>query len=238
MQRTRTPGLRSTLTLMAMLGVLLSMSGCIKMKDVLQINADGSGYWDMTVVLSPKTVQMAKQGQGKSNLPMTKEEAEAKIAGVDGVKLEAYSVVEDAETGQTIKAKYSFTSLAALATSPAAGEGFGWEFKQDGDELVARLPNKGAGPDGEMDDQQFMMMKQMMAGLDIDRTLIMPNKVTKAQDVEKLGPKKVKVQMKITDVSTKDDIKKMSAIKPEIRCSMKGVKIDLPEVDAKEDAGM
>jgi hypothetical protein len=243
---------RSVLQAVALMAVAVLASGCLQSFDQLQVNKDGSGVWRYKIILGPQLTGMLSQqqagigkieGGGMDGLPpIERKDLENALGNVEGAKVTKFE--KALKNGSThVTGDVEFSSIEALIDSDF-GSKIGWTFTRDGDDLVVTGdPLTGSDEDGEEKDpnspeaaQEFAMAKSMMAGMRINRRIVLPSP-SKGGNAHA-----VKGNMGVWDFQLKADttlaqMNKASTEKLEYRTSAEGLSFKLPLVPKKVEEG-
>jgi hypothetical protein len=211
---------------------LLLGSGCIQMEDHLTVNADGSGIWSYRFGLSPQLAAMAEQGGGEQDGPATNKADLEKAAASVGGKVESFET--GTENGwKTYSGSISFPSIERFVNSELGTE-TGWTFRNHQNHLYAKLP-AGMMPDGpggqdkdkESSEQQFQMMKGMMNGLKVSRSITLPNQIVNHNGAAQEG-NTIAWVFEMTPTTTKAVADNAGKVKPGAICPLDGINFTLP----------
>jgi hypothetical protein len=106
--------------LILILAAVLLLCSCIGVDSKMTIRSDGSGTLELTYRISQAVADLGRSGADKGPLPLpvTREDFERGIAGVQGVTLKSISRTEN-ETDITIRAVLGFDSVDSLAKAAA-----------------------------------------------------------------------------------------------------------------------
>jgi hypothetical protein len=227
-------------------GALLFGTGCIQMEDHLTVNKDGSGSWSYKFGLSPQLAAMAEQGGGDQDGPATSRADLEKAAASIGGKVESFE--EGTKGGwKTYSGTISFPSLEKFVNSELGTE-TGWTFRNHQNHLYAKLPGgmmpDGPGGDGEEStEQEFQMMKGMMNGLKVSRSITLPNDVVN-HNGEPVKGNTINWVFELTAKTTKAVADNAGKVKPGAICALEGITLKLPlnppekvEPDFGDDSG-
>ncbi|MFT5130584.1 MAG: hypothetical protein ACI8W8_004215 [Rhodothermales bacterium] len=215
--------------LILVLGALLFGTGCMQMEDHLTVNADGSGTWSYTIGLSAQLAAMAEQGGGEQDGPATTRADLEKMAAAVGGKVESF------ETGtkggsKIYSGSISFPSIEKFVNSEIGTE-TGWTFRNHKGHLYAKLPS-GMMPDGpgdkkETSEEEFNMMKGMMNGLKVSRSITLPNEIVNHNGAPGKG-NTIKWEFGMNANTTKAAADNAGKVKPGAICPLDGIKFNLP----------
>jgi hypothetical protein len=102
--------------LIFLLASVLLLASCIGIDGKMTIRSDGSGILELTYKISQTIADLGRSGADKGPLPLpvSREDFERGIAGVQGVELRSISRTEN-ETDITIRAILAFDSVESLA---------------------------------------------------------------------------------------------------------------------------
>jgi hypothetical protein len=215
--------------------LLVATTGCIQWKDHLKVEADGSGRYKYQITVTAQLAAMMQQGAqgGQNQFPMTKEDMEKLVADIEGAKVLSFSS-KTVNQSTVITGDVEFTSIENCLKSDL-GQMLGWKFEKDGDDLVATIANNdfanGLGGEGEAtpeQKQQFGMMKAMMAGLKIEKTLTLPSTVTETNAAKKKASSAKWTLIEIKADTTFEQAQEFGKNIPSASCSAKGVTFTLP----------
>jgi hypothetical protein len=212
-------------------GALLFGTGCIQMEDHLTVNADGSGKWSYSFGMSPQLAAMAEQGGGEQDGPATNRADLEKAAQTIGGKVESF---ETSTKGgwKVFSGEISFPSIERFVNSELGTE-TGWTFRNHQNHLYAKLPGMmpdgpgGGDEDKETSEQEFQMMKGMMNGLKVARSITLPNTIVNHNGAIGEG-NTINWVFEMTAKTTKAVADNAGKVKPGAICSLDGIKIKLP----------
>jgi hypothetical protein len=207
------------------------LTGCFELEDTLTVNANGSGSWSFRMKLGAQMAAMQDSNDGMSfdgQILTIEDQFRKTVSTIRGARLTAYQL-EKKEESTTVSGKVEFDSILEMYRSKKLKKQFEWEFKKVGDQLEASIPKgiMNGGNDETTTQLKFNSMKAMMLGLKIDRTLVMPNKITGGNGA-KQSENRARWTFEITKKTTEADYKKISTEKPKAICSAAGVTFKLP----------
>lgn len=214
---------------LAFLSVLLA--GCLQLEDRLTLNADGSGRWQIKIVMptqqkSVKTKQMTlKSSNSVIAIESTLRETLAKLKGVTVLSYEQKT--NDADV--TITADVKFASIVELYRDPEISRQLLWTFRKVNDDLLVSAERSQHSPDIDQlpSGLEFDTIKSLMMGLKIDRTLILPNPIT-ATNAEEHGKHHARWLFEITKDTTHEQFAERGRNVPRASCSLSGIRFPLP----------
>lgn len=228
-------------TLLACTAILFT--GCFELEDTLTINADGSGSLSFRMKLGAQMVAMQEAGDGMKfdgKILTVEEQMRKAVAAIKGARVVAYKL-EKQKDSTTVTGKIEFDSIVEVYRSKKLSKQFEWNFKRVGDQLEVEI-TKGimTGGNGSLGTQfKFDSLKVMMMGLKVDRTVILPNKITGGNAGKKSG-NRAHWSYEITQKTSEADFKKYASLKPKAICSAAGITFKLPlgpdteEIDLSE----
>jgi hypothetical protein len=191
------------------LSIIFFMASCMGAESKIKIQNDGSGNINFSYRISKTLLEMGnsmeEQGdeavdesmdepeeEGNSNvpLPITKEDFEKSVEGIEG--LELINVIQtETEQDIIITAELKFDDVEALSEAEAFSE---WPitFEKDGDLYVfTQIISEGTGDDPEaaMDEETIGMVESMFEGYEFIFSVEAPSPI-KEHTVGELSPDK------------------------------------------------
>lgn len=195
-------------TLTMVLIALLFFASCMGAESKIKINNDGSGNIFFTYRISQMLLNMG-ESMGESEegseedtksevpLPITKEDFEKNVEGIDGLELIEVTQTET-EQDIIITAQLKFDNVEALSQSEAFSE---WPvtFKKEGNGYVySQLLSEGTANDGDspIDEESISMVESMFAGYEFSFSIEAPT-VIKDHNIGELSADKKTVSYTI-----------------------------------------
>lgn len=211
--------------------------GCMEITDQLTVNADGSGTYRFQEVLGNQLTEMLENAPDDGSVSFSggapdQKELDAIVAGIPGARVVSFNSGINDRKRRWTTFEISFDSIEKLLDSDISQQ-VAWSFRKDGDDLVVFLADgfgDGSSGEGDMDTddpQALAMAKSMLAGLKIDRRLTLPSTITESNATKAKG-NSAQWTFEVSLDTTNDELKAISDLKPEARCSGADVKFKLP----------
>lgn len=216
-----------------LVGTLCLISGCIQMKDALILNADGSGTWQLTMTYGAQLMGMMESGGNMDHdIFMHRDQLEKVVKGIKGARIASYDLQKEPEE-MTVSMKIAFDSIEEMMSSEM-GKPIGWYFEKRDNLFVATLSKGLMETKNNSDDtiqmggqEQFAMIKGMMMGMKVQRQIVLPNTITTTNAMKRKGRAAGWV-MEIKPDTKEEEFTKLSELKPEAVCLLKGITFKLP----------
>ncbi len=166
--------------------IALLFSACFGFHIKTTFNDDGSGSFSMQMSFSRSLLEMNEDG-GEIDIPMSREELEQELGGIEGVRIVDITE-EETEENLLISATVEFDNFEALVQNDGY-PGDSASLTTEGGETVYRM-NVGeakqeatAGeeeemvPQEEMDEATMAMIKAFMEGYSMEYTIVAPREI-------------------------------------------------------------
>ena len=172
-------------TLTIVLITVLFFTSCMGAESKIKINNDGSGIIFFTYRISQMLLNMGEtEGEAEQDstsdmpLPITKEDFEKNVEGIDGLELVD---VKQTETEQDIiiSAELKFDNVEALSESEAFSEWPVTFSKKGGSYIYTQVLSEGTvdEEDANLDDETINMVESMFTGYEFTFSIEAPSTI-------------------------------------------------------------
>ncbi|MFT5130583.1 MAG: hypothetical protein ACI8W8_004214 [Rhodothermales bacterium] len=222
----------------------LCCGGCLEYEDHLAIAADGSGTWSYNVLLGPQLAGILQSEDGKGKLQiagdstMAESEFRDEVDDIPGAEVTQFETQLEGEQLR-VTAAIRFTDLKPVVEGDV-GRTMGWGFTRDGNELLVTAmttlsaldTSRGIQIGGK--DGDFNMIKAMLSGARIAKTLTLPSPISDG-NADCTEGATATWEMAITEALTEPEFARMKTFQPRVRCAIAEFAPSLPLLPPAKD---
>ena len=184
--------MKSFVRTLALVALVVSLTGCLKVRQSVTVMPDGSGMVELSIGMSPQLIAMAQQQDQDPFEEFQPEAIDENMQGLVAYSEPAQEVEEDGYTYLTIRGYFTDVNEVAIAGMNDNGDvQTTFAYARDGDSATLTVTNcivlAAASNYDPPKEEDVQMMRTMMAGLEFADRFTLPGNPAAIEGLEAEG---------------------------------------------------